>query len=75
MANYELTLSDGNLARAGTRDNISIKLVGEDGESEREWLMGASSVTSGKGLVILCLPCLHGKLVLIELDKQSLHCS
>ncbi|XP_034744052.1 arachidonate 15-lipoxygenase B-like isoform X2 [Etheostoma cragini] len=73
MANYEVTLFTGNLAGASTFNNIFIKLVGTDGESEREWLMGASSFTRGavSSFTVSC-PVSIGKLVLIELDKQCL---
>nr|XP_033478829.1 arachidonate 12-lipoxygenase, 12R-type-like [Epinephelus lanceolatus] len=38
MANYEVTVKHDELAFAGTRNRIFIKLVGTDGESKRTWL-------------------------------------
>ncbi|TDG99347.1 hypothetical protein EPR50_G00193140 [Perca flavescens] len=69
MVNYEVTLSNGNLAYAYSFNKVFIKLVGTDGESERTWLKGALQFT--KGTLISC-PVSIGKLVLIELDKQPL---
>ena len=40
MVNYEVIVSAGNLAYAGTFNSICIKLVGTDGESEHTWLIG-----------------------------------
>ncbi|KAA8577863.1 hypothetical protein FQN60_002442, partial [Etheostoma spectabile] len=73
MANYEVTVFVGNIAGANTFNNIFIKLVGEDGESEREWIMGAFSFIRGKvsSYTLFC-PVSIGKLFLIELDKQCL---
>lgn len=50
MVKYEVTVSTGNLVGATTFNNIFIKLVGTDGESERKWLKsikGAASFIMG----------------------------
>ena len=57
MVNYEVTLSTGDLAYASTFNNVFIKLVGTDGESERTWLKGALQFT--KGTVSLKYPSLR----------------
>lgn len=38
MVKYELIVTTANLAQATTTNNVSIKLVGTDGESKRTWL-------------------------------------
>ncbi|KAF3687751.1 Arachidonate 15-lipoxygenase B [Channa argus] len=76
MVNYEVTVSTGNLVNANTLNNVYIKLVGTGGESERKWLMrfkGPSAFIRGavSTFTVSC-PLSLGRLVLIELDKQSL---
>lgn len=76
MVKYEVTVSTGNLVGATTFNNIFIKLVGTDGESERKWLKsikGAASFIMGtvSSFTVSC-PLSIGQLVLIELDKQPL---
>ena len=39
MGKYEVTVFTGNLAFANTFNNVFIKLVGTDGESDRTWLV------------------------------------
>uniref|UniRef100_A0A8C5GI01 Hydroperoxide isomerase ALOXE3-like n=1 Tax=Gouania willdenowi TaxID=441366 RepID=A0A8C5GI01_GOUWI len=62
MVNYEVTVHTGNLAGAGTVNNVFIKLVGEEGESKQKWLMSVKGVSA----------VLIGMLVLIELNKHRL---
>ncbi|XP_074545951.1 arachidonate 12-lipoxygenase, 12R-type-like [Halichoeres trimaculatus] len=76
MVNYEVTLSTSNIIGATTFNNVFIKLVGTDGESDRSWLVnfkGALAFTTGavSSFSVSC-PESIGKLVLIELDKQRL---
>ncbi|KAM9856571.1 hydroperoxide isomerase ALOXE3-like [Aulostomus maculatus] len=76
MVVYEVTVSTGNRASATTLNNVFIKLVGTNGESDRTWLIGLKGKASFyKGAVsTFCVTCPNsiGKLVLIELDKQGL---
>ncbi|XP_059197394.1 hydroperoxide isomerase ALOXE3-like [Centropristis striata] len=68
MVDYEVTMTSGNLAGATTFNDVFIKLVGTDGESERQSLSKGGAVST----FTLSCPASIGKLVLIELDKQ--HC-
>ncbi|XP_049425177.1 polyunsaturated fatty acid 5-lipoxygenase-like isoform X2 [Epinephelus fuscoguttatus] len=74
MVDYQVTLFTSYLDDAGTCDHIFIKLVGEDGESERTRVMGSKGASSFiRGAVstfTVSCPVSIGKLVLIELDKQ-----
>lgn len=50
MVTYKVTVTTATRVHATTLNNIYIKLVGTDGESEREWLIslkGAASFTIG----------------------------
>ncbi|XP_068583902.1 polyunsaturated fatty acid lipoxygenase ALOX15B-like [Cebidichthys violaceus] len=74
MVNYKVAVATSNLATASTFNNVFIKLVGTDGESERTWLesiAGPLSFISGKvsSFTVSC-PVSIGKLILIEIDKQ-----
>ncbi|XP_038569230.1 arachidonate 12-lipoxygenase, 12R-type-like [Micropterus salmoides] len=73
MVDYEVTVSTGNLLGARTFNSVFIKLVGENGESERTCLMD-HNLSFGGGAVCSTVSCpvSIGKLVLIELDKQPL---
>ncbi|XP_034543074.1 hydroperoxide isomerase ALOXE3-like [Notolabrus celidotus] len=76
MVNYEVILSTANVVGATTFNNVFIKLVGTDGESDRSWLMnlkGPLAFTTGavSSFNVSCSESI-GKLVLIELDKQRL---
>ncbi|XP_070835927.1 hydroperoxide isomerase ALOXE3-like [Chaetodon trifascialis] len=76
MVVYEVTVSTAYLGGATTLNNVFIKLVGTDGESKRQLLLGfKGAATFLKGAVssfnVSC-PFSIGKLVLIELDKQRL---
>ncbi|KAK2817137.1 hypothetical protein Q5P01_025328 [Channa striata] len=76
MVEYKVIVSTGTLASANTLNNVFIKLVGTDGESKRTWLMGfkgASAFIRGAvSTFTVSNPLSLGKLVLIQLDKQSL---
>ncbi|XP_029020120.1 hydroperoxide isomerase ALOXE3-like [Betta splendens] len=76
MVDYEVTVSTDNRVQATTLNNIYLKLVGTDGESQRKWLMGLKGATTFiRGAVstfTLTCPASLGKLILIELDKQRL---
>uniref|UniRef100_A0A671X3Q8 Arachidonate lipoxygenase 3 n=1 Tax=Sparus aurata TaxID=8175 RepID=A0A671X3Q8_SPAAU len=65
MVDYEVTIFTGNRAYATTINNVFVKLVGTDGESDRTWAKGPLSYR----FTVSC-PKSIGKLVLIELDKQ-----
>ncbi|XP_035762299.1 hydroperoxide isomerase ALOXE3-like [Neolamprologus brichardi] len=76
MVQYKVTVFTGDRLNSTTLNNVYIKLVGTDGESDRKWLMGLKGTSSFViGAVskfkVSCSTSL-GKLVLIELDKQSL---
>uniref|UniRef100_A0A3Q3G2V2 Arachidonate 15-lipoxygenase type B n=1 Tax=Labrus bergylta TaxID=56723 RepID=A0A3Q3G2V2_9LABR len=75
MANYEVTVSTGNLLYANTFNNIYIKLVGTDGESNHTWLLNISgplAFNTGAVSSTFTLSCTNsiGKLLLIELNKH-----
>ncbi|XP_055364147.1 hydroperoxide isomerase ALOXE3-like [Betta splendens] len=46
MVDYEVTVSTDNRLQATTLNNIYLKLVGTDGESQRKWLMGLKGATA-----------------------------
>ncbi|KAM6941510.1 polyunsaturated fatty acid lipoxygenase ALOX15B-like isoform 1-T2 [Lycodopsis pacificus] len=74
MVDYIVTVTTGDLANAKTPSNVSIKLVGTDGESVRTGLgrlKGAFSFIGGavSSFTVSC-PVSIGKLVLIEIDIQ-----
>ncbi|XP_029298291.1 arachidonate 15-lipoxygenase B-like [Cottoperca gobio] len=76
MADYTVTVTTGNITNATTFNNVFIKLVGTDGESERTWLFGFSgpiAFIAGQvcSFTVSC-PLSIGKLILIELDKKPL---
>ncbi|KAM9333234.1 arachidonate 12-lipoxygenase, 12R-type-like [Pholidichthys leucotaenia] len=76
MVNYKVKVFTASNLASSTSNNIFIKLVGKDGESERKWLMGIKGVSSFIGgtassFTVSC-PKSIGELVLIELDKQPL---
>ncbi|XP_070768794.1 polyunsaturated fatty acid lipoxygenase ALOX15B-like [Enoplosus armatus] len=76
MVKYEVTVTTGHRGQAVTTNNVFIKLVGSDGESNR------TKLTSLTGTISFCLgaestfsvtcPTSLGKLVLIEIDKKPL---
>uniref|UniRef100_A0A3Q1ILX8 Arachidonate 15-lipoxygenase B-like n=1 Tax=Anabas testudineus TaxID=64144 RepID=A0A3Q1ILX8_ANATE len=73
---YKVTVYTGDLVGATTLNNVYIKLVGTDGESQRQWLIGLKGAAAFiKGQVstfTVSCPTSLGKLVLIQLDKQRL---
>uniref|UniRef100_H3DKZ7 Arachidonate epidermal lipoxygenase 3 n=1 Tax=Tetraodon nigroviridis TaxID=99883 RepID=H3DKZ7_TETNG len=76
MVRYHVTVSTADVVAATTFNNVFIKLVGEDGESERRLLVslkGAAAFIKGavSKFAVHCSESL-GKLVLVELDKQQL---
>uniref|UniRef100_A0A8C2XP58 Uncharacterized protein n=1 Tax=Cyclopterus lumpus TaxID=8103 RepID=A0A8C2XP58_CYCLU len=73
MVHYKVTIYTGNIATAGTFNNVSIKLVGTNGESKRTRLNGAFAFIKGavSSFTVSC-PVSIGKLVLIEIDKPRL---
>ncbi|XP_037620707.1 arachidonate 12-lipoxygenase, 12R-type-like [Sebastes umbrosus] len=76
MLDYEVTVSTGYRTSATTFNNVFIKLVGTDGESERSWLFGFKGLlaffSGAESSFTVSNPVSLGKLVLIELDKQRL---
>uniref|UniRef100_A0A3Q2ZGV4 Lipoxygenase domain-containing protein n=1 Tax=Kryptolebias marmoratus TaxID=37003 RepID=A0A3Q2ZGV4_KRYMA len=70
MVDYEVTVFTGNNVNATTFNIVFIKLVGTDGESEREHLVSlrGASVAS---FSVTC-PTSIGELVLVEIDKKPL---
>ncbi|XP_041840057.1 polyunsaturated fatty acid lipoxygenase ALOX15B-like [Melanotaenia boesemani] len=76
MVNYCVTVFTSDRVGATTFNNVFIKLVGTNGESERKWLVslrGASAFVKGAtaSFTVSC-PTSIGKLVLVEVDKKSL---
>ncbi|XP_028273970.1 arachidonate 15-lipoxygenase B-like isoform X2 [Parambassis ranga] len=74
MVDYKVTVYTGNLASAGTWNQVSIKLVGTDGKSPRTPLNSSRkrrhlSKDTMSYSTVFC-PKSIGKLVLIELTKQ-----
>ncbi|XP_041641068.1 arachidonate 12-lipoxygenase, 12R-type-like [Cheilinus undulatus] len=76
MVNYEVTISTADVVTATTFNNVFIKLVGTDGESDRSRLFnikGALAFVKGAvSTFTVSNPVSIGRLVLIELDKQRL---
>ncbi|XP_074544157.1 polyunsaturated fatty acid lipoxygenase ALOX15B-like [Halichoeres trimaculatus] len=76
MVKYEVTIYTGSLFSAGTLNNVYIKLVGTDGESQQTWLIdfrGARSFSTGAvSTFTVSNPASLGKLLLIELEKKPL---
>uniref|UniRef100_A0A3Q3SFN4 PLAT domain-containing protein n=1 Tax=Mastacembelus armatus TaxID=205130 RepID=A0A3Q3SFN4_9TELE len=73
MVNYHVTVFTADLLNATTLNNVHIKLVGTDSESEHTWLMGlrgASSFIRGASSFTVSCSTSLGNLVLIELNKQ-----
>ncbi|KAF7658080.1 hypothetical protein LDENG_00017900 [Lucifuga dentata] len=76
MVKYEVIVTTSNLAQATTMNNVFIKLVGTDGESNRTWLTSilgtATFILGAQSKFNVSCPATLGKLVLIELDKKAL---
>lgn len=54
MVTYEVTVFTGNMVTATTFNNVFVKLVGTDGESDHTWLLGFKGAASFyKGAVSL----------------------
>lgn len=69
MVDYKVTITTANLAGATTFNNVFIKLVGTDGESEHKWLVslkGAASFTRGAVSLIYTSPFMHHKIPLLR---------
>uniref|UniRef100_A0A3B3ZWX3 Uncharacterized protein n=1 Tax=Periophthalmus magnuspinnatus TaxID=409849 RepID=A0A3B3ZWX3_9GOBI len=78
MSEYQVSVFTGNVAYANTFNNVYIKLVGKDGESQRTWLTGAGwflrpnvSPFQKSTFTITC-PASLGDLILVEVNKQPL---
>uniref|UniRef100_UPI0037E9A49B arachidonate 12-lipoxygenase, 12R-type-like n=1 Tax=Semicossyphus pulcher TaxID=241346 RepID=UPI0037E9A49B len=76
MVDYEVTVSTANVIGATTLNNVFIKLVGTEGESDRSWLLNfrgpLNFITAAVSTFTVTCPESIGKLILIELDKQPL---
>uniref|UniRef100_A0A087Y4B0 Lipoxygenase domain-containing protein n=1 Tax=Poecilia formosa TaxID=48698 RepID=A0A087Y4B0_POEFO len=76
MVDYEVTVYTANRTAATTFNNVFLKLVGTNGESERKRLLslrGPSAFVRGAvASFTVSSPTFLGKLVLVELDKQPL---
>ncbi|XP_047198004.1 arachidonate 12-lipoxygenase, 12R-type-like [Hippoglossus stenolepis] len=75
MVKYEVTVFTTNCALAATTNNVYIKLVGTEGESNRSWLngfKGSRALIKGEvaHFTVSC-PKSLGTLFLIELDTQN----
>ncbi|XP_047433292.1 arachidonate 12-lipoxygenase, 12R-type-like [Mugil cephalus] len=74
MVNYKVTVSTGNLAGSTTFNNVFIKLVGTEGESEQKWLIDLNGpldfIRGAVASFTVSCPTSLGKLVLIELNKR-----
>ncbi|KAF7660428.1 hypothetical protein LDENG_00282100, partial [Lucifuga dentata] len=75
MPTYKVTVTTADINQATTLNNIFIKLVGEDGESDRKWLFRyKGGATFDRGAVsnfsVSC-PVSLGKLVMIEIEKSA----
>ncbi|XP_074550063.1 arachidonate 12-lipoxygenase, 12R-type-like [Halichoeres trimaculatus] len=74
MVNYEVTLFTGNLINSKTLNNVSVKLVGSDGESSPVRLEGRVDLFIGvfgavSNLTVSC-PKSIGKLLMIEMNRD-----
>ncbi|XP_070712351.1 arachidonate 12-lipoxygenase, 12R-type-like [Pempheris klunzingeri] len=76
MVKYEVIVTTANLAQATTTNNVFIKLVGMDGESNRTWLTSikgtATFYLGAESKFSVSCPTSLGKLVLVEIDKKPL---
>ncbi|KAJ8387445.1 hypothetical protein AAFF_G00156830 [Aldrovandia affinis] len=74
MVTYNIEVTTGNILHSSTMNNVFIKLVGTEGESDRTMLFnlkgGFYQGMTGKYRV--CCPTSLGTLVLVQLDKQPL---
>uniref|UniRef100_A0A3B3ZWG6 Uncharacterized protein n=1 Tax=Periophthalmus magnuspinnatus TaxID=409849 RepID=A0A3B3ZWG6_9GOBI len=72
MSEYQVSVFTGNVAYANTFNNVYIKLVGKDGESQRTWLTGAGWFLVGLSTFTITCPASLGDLILVEVNKQPL---
>nr|XP_054600791.1 polyunsaturated fatty acid lipoxygenase ALOX15B [Nothobranchius furzeri]XP_054600792.1 polyunsaturated fatty acid lipoxygenase ALOX15B [Nothobranchius furzeri] len=76
MMKYEVTVFTSDRVSATTLNNVFIKLVGTDGESERKLLISlrkaSAFVRGAEASFTVSCPSSIGKLVMIEVDKQPL---
>ncbi|KAM7419361.1 hypothetical protein PAMA_016471 [Pampus argenteus] len=74
MVEYKVTVFTANLAGAATFNDVFIKLVGTDGESERTWLhsWNPSFYPGAMPSFSVSCPKSIGNISVIELDKQPL---
>ncbi|XP_055080638.1 polyunsaturated fatty acid lipoxygenase ALOX15B-like [Periophthalmus magnuspinnatus] len=73
MPKYQVSVFTGNLAYASTFNNVFIKLVGNDRESDRIRLMGAGWFLVGlKSTFIISCPASLGDLIMVEVNKEEL---
>ncbi|XP_061535760.1 arachidonate 12-lipoxygenase, 12R-type-like [Phycodurus eques] len=73
MLVYEVTVYTGDRVGAATLNNVHIKLVGTDDESERKWLKSLVIFRGSISTYTVSCPNSLGRLVLIELDKRHHH--
>ncbi|XP_077380665.1 arachidonate 12-lipoxygenase, 12R-type-like [Festucalex cinctus] len=71
MVNYEVTVYTGNRGHASTVNNVHIKLVGADGESDLTWLKSLITWRGSVSTYTVSCPNSLGRLLLIELDKRQ----
>uniref|UniRef100_A0A3B3ZWA2 Lipoxygenase domain-containing protein n=1 Tax=Periophthalmus magnuspinnatus TaxID=409849 RepID=A0A3B3ZWA2_9GOBI len=74
MSEYQVSVFTGNVAYANTFNNVYIKLVGKDGESQRTWLTGAGWFLVGLVSTIL-LAILTELYVSIDLETKCVSIS
>ncbi|XP_077426902.1 arachidonate 12-lipoxygenase, 12R-type-like [Vanacampus margaritifer] len=70
MVDYEVTVNTGNRVKATTSNNVHIKLVGTDGESDRTLLKSTVIFRGSVSKYTVSCPNSLGELVLIELEKR-----
>lgn len=70
MPEYKVKVSTGDLALSHTLNDVYIKLVGEDDESQLVFLKGAGNYFGSDWTYMLECPSL-GKLLMVELEKKS----
>ncbi|XP_047193986.1 hydroperoxide isomerase ALOXE3-like [Hippoglossus stenolepis] len=72
MAEYKLQVSTGDMPSAGTRDHVSVTLIGSDGESEKTDLdnFGKDFSTGKTGTYTVKTSSSLGKLLLVKVEKD-----
>ncbi|XP_061765252.1 hydroperoxide isomerase ALOXE3-like [Nerophis ophidion] len=71
MVVYEVTVYTGDRVHATTLNNIHIKLVGTEGESDRTWLMSLFIFRGSVSTYTVTCENSLGQLLLIELEKRK----